>query len=113
MVRNCVIGTAVQKDKLCRVLCEIDVLFILYCSSTIYAGGQTYYECCHIHWGGDFTDIPAPHYHLLSIITVSKDKLVNLSYYTTPFTVAATPTLNENKFIHLYVISAFILVASM
>ena len=42
------------------------------------SGEQTYSECCRIHWAGDFIDIPAPHYHLLSIITVSKDEVVNV-----------------------------------
>jgi len=50
---------------------------MLYLSSIVPPQGeQTYSECCHIHWAGDFIGIPAPHYHVLSIIAVSKDKLL-------------------------------------
>ena len=64
-----------QKDELCPI-----VKLMFYSSSIVPPSGeQTYSECCRIHWAGDFIDIPAPHYHVLSNITVSKDKVVNLN----------------------------------
>jgi len=42
-------------------------------------GEQPCSENCHIHWAGNFVDIPTPYYYLLSFIGVSNDRTVNLN----------------------------------